>query len=85
MAAVTLSAGEVSSFLTDGVVIACDNSPNSTTLSGERSRLDEVLSSIKKQKPDTMVRKLRVDMAYHSGEYTTQGNRVLLTSKSQRT
>ena len=68
MAAVGLGAEEVAAYLVAGVVVACDNSPSSTTLSGESTKLDSVLSTIRRQKPDTLVRKLKVDMAYHSGE-----------------
>ena len=68
MAAVSLGTEEVAAYLVAGVVVACDNSPNSVTLSGESAKLDNVLSTIKAQKPDALVRKLKVDMAYHSGE-----------------
>ncbi|KAL8791591.1 MAG: hypothetical protein Q9195_005796 [Heterodermia aff. obscurata] len=66
MAAVGLGVEEVAEYLVTGVVVACDNSPNSATLSGEGTKLDSVLSRIREQKPDTLVRKLKVDMAYHS-------------------
>ena len=68
MAAVGLGTEEVTAYLVAGVVVACDNSPNSATLSGECTKLDSVLATIRQQKPDTLVRKLKVDMAYHSGE-----------------
>ena len=68
MAAVGLGSEEVAAYLVAGVVVACDNSPNSATLSGESTKLDSVLSTIRQQKPDVPVRKLKVSMAYHSGE-----------------
>ena len=68
MAAVGLGAEEVAAYLVPGVVVACDNSPNSATLSGESAKLDDTLSIIREQKPDIPVRKLKVDLAYHSGE-----------------
>lgn len=68
MAAIGLGADEVSAFLCDGVVIACENSEDSTTISGDVDSLKEVLAQIQVAKPETLVRKLRVDMAYHSRE-----------------
>ena len=69
MAAVGLSARETSSFLEDGVSIACENSSRSTTISGDLDQLEKVLYAIKAENPDTLARRLRVDMAYHSREY----------------
>ena len=66
MAAVGLGATAVSTFLKDGVVIACENSSKSVTLSGDVEKLEEVLVAIKKSKPDVLARTLKVDMAYHS-------------------
>ncbi|KAF9870424.1 hypothetical protein CkaCkLH20_12091 [Colletotrichum karsti] len=68
MAAVGLGVADVTPYIqgTASVVVACDNSPSSVTLSGDLDALDEVLSEIKKTKPDTLARKLKVDMAYHS-------------------
>lgn len=68
MAAIGLGADEVSPFLCDGVVIACENSEDSTTISGNLVSLKEVLARIEVAKPETLVRRLRVDMAYHSRE-----------------
>ncbi|OBT83082.1 hypothetical protein VE02_08865 [Pseudogymnoascus sp. 03VT05] len=47
-----------------GVVVACINSPNSTTLSGDLAAIDEVESLLKKD--GLFARKLKVPMAYHS-------------------
>ena len=69
MAAVGLGRDEVTSFLQDGVVIACDNSPQSVTLSGDESALGNIMSSIKDTNPDIFLRRLHVEMAYHSREY----------------
>ena len=66
MLAVGLGADEASSFLTKGVVIACENSPQSVTLSGDVKQLDKVSAAIKESKPDVLARSLKVDMAYHS-------------------
>ena len=66
MAAVGLDAISTSKFLTNGVVVACENSPISTTISGDVLQLKTVLKEIKQQNPDVLVRQLKVDMAYHS-------------------
>lgn len=67
MAAVSLSVNEATAYLKPGVVIACDNSPRSVTLSGDvGGPLESVLDAIKADKPDTFARRLKVDMAYHS-------------------
>jgi acyl transferase domain-containing protein len=66
MAAVSLGVADVSEFLRPGVVIACENSPSSTTISGDSDALDEMLVAVKAEKPDVSVRKIKVDVAYHS-------------------
>ena len=66
MAAVGLGRNEVTPFLQDGVVIACDNSPQSVTLSGDEMALESVMLETKKSKPNVFLRKLHVEMAYHS-------------------
>lgn len=66
MAAVGLSAAELSPFLRPGVCIACENSPSSTTISGDREVLASVLASLKTEMPDVFARLLKVEMAYHS-------------------
>lgn len=68
MAAIGLGSQDTSVFLKDGVVIACENSPSSTTISGDLDQLKEVVESIKAQRPDVLARELKVDMAYHSRE-----------------
>lgn len=69
MAAIGLSANATSTFLRDGVVIACENSPSSTTISGDIRELEEVMKQIKEERPDILTRQLKVDMAYHSRQY----------------
>ena len=68
MAAVGLGRDEVASYLVPGVIVACENSPSSVTLSGDVKPLERVLASLKSEKPDTLARRLKVDMAYHSRE-----------------
>lgn len=68
MAAVGLGRNDVSDFLQDGVVIACDNSPQSVTLSGDKEALGNVMQDIKLARPEVFQRILHVEMAYHSRE-----------------
>jgi acyl transferase domain-containing protein len=66
MAAIGLGAFEILPYLTEGVVIACENSPSNTTLSGDEQKIMEVLQAMKDHRPDVSARRLQVDMAYHS-------------------
>ncbi|KAI1359407.1 polyketide synthase [Xylaria arbuscula] len=66
MAAVGMGAGDISPFLQPGVCIACENSPTSTTISGDREAVHAVLTSVEKEHPDVLARPLKVDIAYHS-------------------
>jgi acyl transferase domain-containing protein len=66
MAAIGLGRDEVIPYLAPGVRIACENSGSSVTLSGDLDRLESIMSAIKKDFPDTLVRQLQVEMAYHS-------------------
>lgn len=74
MAAIGLDAVTASTFLRDGVVIACENSPSSTTISGDLHQVEEVVEILRKEKPDVFTRQLKVDMAYHSRKYPHQFN-----------
>jgi acyl transferase domain-containing protein len=71
MAAIGLNPNAVAAFLKDGLVIACENSPNNATISGDLDRLQEVIETIKERRPDVLARQLKVDMAYHSRKYRT--------------
>ena len=64
--AVGMGQNEVVPFLIKGVVIACENSQQSVTLSGDLDKLTMVADAIKLKSPDILVRQLKVDMAYHS-------------------
>lgn len=67
MAAVGMSKAEVSLYLERGVVVACENSPASVTLSGDLDVLDEVLEQIRYDDSEVFARKLKTGgMAYHS-------------------
>ncbi|KAI9820043.1 MAG: Type I Iterative PKS [Pycnora praestabilis] len=66
MAAVGIGRADVSPYLIKGISIACENSPNSVTLSGDAEQLDVLLSTLKEDQPNIFVRRLHVEMAYHS-------------------
>lgn len=71
MAAVGLGRADVQPYLISGVRIACENSGKSVTLSGDVQPLEESMAAIKKDHPDTLVRKLQVEVAYHSRKCDT--------------
>ncbi|GMF78452.1 unnamed protein product [Aspergillus oryzae] len=66
MAAVGISPDTARAFLEEGVTVACENSPVSVTLSGDKEALDRVLNRIRKDDENAMCKRLRVDVAYHS-------------------
>lgn len=77
MAAVGLGSRDVSRYLIDGVVVACENSPSSSTISGEKEMVEKVLESIKEDNPHVFSRMLKVDMAYHSPHMATLAPRYM--------
>ena len=68
MAAIGLGKSEVTDYLKSQVVIACENSPESVTISGDADQVDAIVAEIKSDHPDILARRLRVEMAYHSGK-----------------
>lgn len=69
MAAVGLGAEEIRPLLPEGVVVACENSPSSTTLSGDVEAIDGVIKMLKDDTTsgrEIFARRLHVDKAYHS-------------------
>ncbi|RYP90773.1 hypothetical protein DL770_003106 [Monosporascus sp. CRB-9-2] len=67
MAAVGLGWGEVEKFLNaPKVVVACENSPKSVTLSGDAEEVQATVARIKEEYPDITARLLKVEKAYHS-------------------
>jgi acyl transferase domain-containing protein len=66
MAAVGLGRSEVTPYLLSGVIIGCENSPASITLTGDMDVLETVMRNIRHDFPDVLVRSLRVECAYHS-------------------
>ncbi|KAG5953604.1 Type I Iterative PKS [Claviceps sorghi] len=47
-----------------GLTVACQNSPESTTVSGDEAEIDQLAADLERQ--NIFNRKLRVDVAYHS-------------------
>ncbi|KAI1265004.1 putative polyketide synthase [Xylariaceae sp. FL1019] len=74
MAAVGLGREEVLRHLKAGVVIACENSQCSVTLSGDSDQLSEVIQSIESDSPGTFTRFLRVEKAFHSYHMLEHGS-----------
>ncbi|KAL4931451.1 uncharacterized protein BDV17DRAFT_288988 [Aspergillus undulatus] len=74
MAAVGLSREKVTPYLKDGVVVACENSPESITLSGDTAAIDHITGAIAKDYPDILCRRLRVSTAYHSSHMSEIGS-----------
>jgi acyl transferase domain-containing protein len=66
MAALGMGRDKVERLLKPGVVVACENSNASVTISGDLKALKETMESVKQEHPDMFVRQLRVPMAYHS-------------------
>ncbi|KAB2098613.1 hypothetical protein AG0111_0g13165 [Alternaria gaisen] len=71
MAAVGMSSEEVLPYLNENVLVAAENSPKLTTISGPVVELNQVMNNIRKNCSDSFLRRLQVDMAYHSREMHT--------------
>ncbi|RFU79720.1 polyketide synthase [Trichoderma arundinaceum] len=71
MAAIGLGRSAVESLLKPGVIVGCENSPSSVTLSGDFNAVEETMQTIREAHPDVLVRALRVDCAYHSHHMKT--------------
>lgn len=66
MAAIGLGKAAVMSYLQPGVLVGCENSPDSVTLTGDRALLELVVKDIQTAHPIVLSRYLQVDKAYHS-------------------
>ncbi|KAK3392816.1 hypothetical protein B0H63DRAFT_530309 [Podospora didyma] len=76
MAALGMSREDAAQFLqpvAGSVVVACENSPTSITISGDADKVDAVIAAIKQSRPETLTRKLKVDAAYHSHHMVSPG------------
>ncbi|KAI9157894.1 Highly reducing polyketide synthase gloL [Paramyrothecium foliicola] len=66
MAAVGMGRQDIESLLAPGTQVACENSPDSVTISGDADGVQSTIGAIKNANPDTFVRQLYVNIAYHS-------------------
>lgn len=66
MAAIGLGRDQVTPYLRAGVIIGCENSSSSTTLTGDSDTLEQVMLDIQTANPEVLVRALKVECAYHS-------------------
>ncbi|KAL9043673.1 MAG: hypothetical protein Q9214_003146 [Letrouitia sp. 1 TL-2023] len=80
MAAIGLGRNDVFEYLVPGLAIACENSPQSVTISGDIGAIDELIEKLRKERPDILARKLQVDMAYHSRMLSARSTFFLFTS-----
>jgi acyl transferase domain-containing protein len=66
MAAIGLGPQEMEPYMEPGVVIACENSQASVTVSGDADGVERVVGKVKDQRPGVLARLLRVEKAFHS-------------------
>ena len=66
MAAVGMGWKQTEKYLLPNTTIACDNSPSSVTISGDHNAIETTIKNIRSGEPGILIRKLRVDKAYHS-------------------
>lgn len=66
MAAIGLGKAEVLAYMESGVVVACENSQCSVTISGDSEQVAKVVEKIKASQPGVLARFLRVEKAFHS-------------------
>lgn len=66
MLAVGMGKEAITPYLIEGVVVACVNSPNSVTLSGDEEPISKIAEAIKDKQPDVLIHRLKVGIAYHS-------------------
>ncbi|KAJ5675621.1 polyketide synthase [Penicillium macrosclerotiorum] len=74
MAAIGMGSEEVQRYLQPGVIVACENSPKSITLAGDREAVEGSVAAIKESQPDLLARLLQVDKAYHSHHMAEVGD-----------
>ena len=77
MAAIGLGRDQVTPYLRTGVIIGCENSSSSTTLTGDSDTLEQVMLDIQTGNPEVLVRALKVECAYHSRKYLSTYSKLL--------
>ncbi|KFZ17687.1 hypothetical protein V501_01603 [Pseudogymnoascus sp. VKM F-4519 (FW-2642)] len=66
MVSVGLGRADLDPYISDGITIACENSPTSVTLSGNPEKVDEIVERLQADHPGVFLRQLPVTVAYHS-------------------
>lgn len=66
MVSVGLGRDDLDHYISEGITVACENSPTSVTLSGDPEKLDEVVQRLQADQPGVFLRQLPVTVAYHS-------------------
>nr|ALQ32761.1 putative polyketide synthase [Fusarium aywerte] len=80
MAAIGLGRNEVQKFLPEPqVVMACENSPRSVTISGDADAVQSAVEVVQKEHPGITARLLKVDKAYHSYHMAEVGDLYMAT------
>lgn len=78
-AAIGLGSHEIAPLLQKGVQIACENSPQSVTVSGDPEVVNRLVEEVKQNFPDALCKILKVNVAYHS-RMSTKMSLLLKTS-----
>jgi acyl transferase domain-containing protein len=87
MAAIGMGWDDIKSYLLPNVSIACENSPNSVTISGDAEQVYAVVNNIHISQPNVLTSILKVDRAYHSYHMAEIGEdylRSIVSSVSER-
>ncbi|KAI0468004.1 fatty acid synthase S-acetyltransferase [Xylaria cf. heliscus] len=66
MAAIGMGWDKTEEYLVPGVVLACDNAPNSVTISGDAEAVGAVIKAVQILRPAPSAKLLQVNKAYHS-------------------
>ena len=74
MAAIGLGRSTVTPYLSSGVVLACENSSASVTISGDEDAVLETIAKILQDNPNVLARRLKVEVAYHSHHMADVGS-----------
>ena len=81
MMAVAMGKKEIESLLQDvhsgRLCVACENSPSNVTVSGDAAAVDELCTMLRQKHSAVFVRKLRVNVAYHSHHMKVIGDEYL--------
>ena len=68
MGAIGLGRDDLEDLLVGNVVLACENSRSSVTISGDPEDVQASLDRVSQTRPGVLARKLKIDRAYHSSK-----------------